>query len=336
MIDTIYIEKQVLEHPRSLRILSRFPTAQRIEVEHYGEVFNVSNQDFRIQKQSPALILAKKQNRKVLSTPPGFGIGGHTNFYFSHLLNCIYDCRYCFLQGMYRSANYVLFVNYEDFAAEIKAVAASHHTEDVYFFSGYDSDSLALEEISEFTSYFLSAFEGLEHAYLELRTKSVAIRPLLARAPIPNVIVAFSLSPAPYAKRLDEKAPPVASRLRAIKALADAGWQIGLRFDPLIYSEGWQTQYEMLFDDIFSLEISAQIHSVSTGPLRFPKQMHKRISNLYPESLLFASPLEQDNGVVAYPKALEDDMRSFAASRITKELGKGRLFHCQSEGGQDQ
>ena len=29
--------------------------------------------------------------------------------------NCIYDCRYCFLQGMYRSAHYVVFINYEDY-----------------------------------------------------------------------------------------------------------------------------------------------------------------------------------------------------------------------------
>ena len=35
------------------------------------------------------------------------------------MLNCLYDCRYCFLQGMYRSANYVLYVNYEDFTKDI-------------------------------------------------------------------------------------------------------------------------------------------------------------------------------------------------------------------------
>ena len=30
------------------------------------------------------------------------------------MYNCIYDCRYCFLQGMYSSANFVLFVNFEE------------------------------------------------------------------------------------------------------------------------------------------------------------------------------------------------------------------------------
>ena len=35
------------------------------------------------------------------------------------MLNCIYDCKYCFLQGMFRSANFVIFVNYESFMNEI-------------------------------------------------------------------------------------------------------------------------------------------------------------------------------------------------------------------------
>jgi len=30
-------------------------------------------------------------------------------------LNCVYDCEYCYLQGMYPSANIVVFVNFEDF-----------------------------------------------------------------------------------------------------------------------------------------------------------------------------------------------------------------------------
>ena len=31
------------------------------------------------------------------------------------MFNCIYDCDYCYLQGMYPSANIVVFVNHEDF-----------------------------------------------------------------------------------------------------------------------------------------------------------------------------------------------------------------------------
>ena len=45
---------------------------------------------------------------------------------------------------MFNSANYVLFVNYEDFYFNIKKIAENNKEYSV--FSGYDSDSLALEK----------------------------------------------------------------------------------------------------------------------------------------------------------------------------------------------
>ena len=112
MIQTIYIEHEVKDHP--LEILRRFPKAETISIERYGEVFNRKNQNFRLQKIKPALILARKHDGRVLTTPPDTASVERPITTF-HLYNCVYDCRYCFLQGMYRSANYVLFVNYEEF-----------------------------------------------------------------------------------------------------------------------------------------------------------------------------------------------------------------------------
>ena len=90
--------------------------------------------------------LARKLDHFVLEIPSGYGIGGRRNYYFSHMLNCVYDCRYCFLQGMFLSAHYLLFVNYEDFQHAIKETTAAD-PDDSYYFSGYDCDSLAFEPV---------------------------------------------------------------------------------------------------------------------------------------------------------------------------------------------
>ena len=121
MIETIYIENQIKKHHRTKQILSRFK--KKIEIihcDHYGEIFNIKSQNFRIQKTEPALIIAKKKGKKILQIPKNFGVGGNSNYYFSHMLNCIYDCEYCFLQGKHMSAHYLLFINYEDFFIEIE------------------------------------------------------------------------------------------------------------------------------------------------------------------------------------------------------------------------
>ena len=60
MIETIYVEKIIKEHPRTKFILSKLKKAKTIEIDRYGEIFNKRNQNFRIQKNNPNLILAFK------------------------------------------------------------------------------------------------------------------------------------------------------------------------------------------------------------------------------------------------------------------------------------
>ena len=66
LIDTIFIEREIVNHSRTQSIKSKFKNSTIIEVDRYQEIFNKRSQNFRIQKQNPALILAKKHNNFVL------------------------------------------------------------------------------------------------------------------------------------------------------------------------------------------------------------------------------------------------------------------------------
>lgn len=330
MISTIYIEEIIRQHPRTLEIMARFPEARKIACERYGEVFNPKAQNFRLQKQKPALILARKFKNFVLEAPTGYGIGASKNFYFSHMLNCLYDCRYCFLQGMYRSANYVLFVNYEDFQEEIKRICNTDPAETIHFFSGYDCDSLALEPVTRFADAFLPFIATLPNAMLELRTKSTQIRGLTNKKPLSNSIVAFSLSPKEIANKVEAKAPPLERRLAAIKQLQQQGWKIGLRFDPLIYQTGYQTQYDRLFEEVFSLIDMEYLHSVSLGVFRLPEGYYKKMQKLYPDEKLFASPLEYHDGMVSYRQDLEQEMMEYCSEQLLNYIPKHKFFPCNT------
>ena len=328
MITALYIEHAIAQHPRVIEICNRFPTAQKIICERYGEVFNPKAQNFRLQKQQPTLILAHKHHHFALPAPQGYGIGATKNYYFSHVLNCLYDCRYCFLQGMYQSANYVLFVNYEDYQQQIREVCAASPDEQIHFFSGYDCDSLALEPVTGFAEHFLPFFATLPNAWLELRTKSTQVRSLLNREPLPRCIVAFSLSPDEIATKVEAKAPPVSRRLDALCKLQQHGWQIGLRFDPLIYQSDYKNQYQRLFADVFARIKLEQLHSVSLGVFRLPENFFKKIHKLYPEEKLFASPLTQQNGRVSYQAELEQEMMSYCTTLLLSYIPKEKLFPC--------
>ncbi len=328
MIDTLYIEENVRQHPRTLSICKKFPLAKQIICERYGEVFNPKAQNFRLQKQNPALILAEKYKNFALPAPNGYGIGAENNYYFSHMLNCLYDCRYCFLQGMYQSANYLMFVNFEDFQDEILSICKQTPNESIHFFSGYDCDSLALEPVTHFTEDFLPFFAEIPNAWLELRTKSTQIRSLLNRDPDPQCIVAFSLSPNEIASKVEDKAPTLIRRLEAMSKLQEQGWQLGLRFDPIIFQHNYKEQYQSLFEQVFSRIPVNSIHSVSLGVFRLPEKYFKKIHKLYPQEKLFASPLETKNKMTSYKADLEQDMLHYCSELLLNYIPQSKFFPC--------
>jgi spore photoproduct lyase len=329
MFTTLYIEKNIQQHPRVAKIIARFPNARRIACERYGEVFNPKAQNFRLQKQQPALILAEKFQQLVLPAPIGYGIGSARNYYFSHMLNCLYDCRYCFLQGMYQSANYVVFINYEDFQQQIQAICQASPDERLHFFSGYDGDSLALEPITGFAEQFVDFFATLPNAWLELRTKSTQVRNLLKRPATPNTVVAFSLSPELIAQKVEEKAPNLAKRLEALSKCQAQGWAIGLRFDPLIYVSDYQALYAEFFAQVFAVVKDARLHSVNLGVFRLPENYFKKMHKLYPDARLFAGPLAHIGGMVSYQADLEQEMMQFCSQQLLKYIPPEKFFPCR-------
>ena len=316
MINNIYIEDAVRLHPRTKSITDRYPKASQIPIERYSTIFNRNHQNFRLQKKQPSLILAEKRNNLVLPTPLGYGIGKGQNFYFSHILNCLYDCRYCFLQGMYRSANYVLFINYEDMQAEIARQVSKSSNQDMYFFSGYDGDSLALDGITGFV------------AILELRTKSSALKPLLDRAPLDNVVVAYSFTPRVANMELENGVPSNQSRLRSICRLLELGFRIGLRFDPLLYTKDYRKNYLELFRSIFSRLDGSKIHSVSFGPFRAPLSYFRKMRKLYPEEKLFAGLMEE-KATVSYQKDIELELQEFCGIELKQFVPESIIFPCR-------
>lgn len=331
MIDTIYFEEELEERSRTRSIFDRFPSARRIPCTHYGEIFNRKSQNFRLQKHRPALIIAKKHGDLVLEAPAGYAIGGDQNYYFSHMLNCVYDCRYCFLQGMFRSAHYVLFINYEDFAREIKKTVSEAEGKQTWFFSGYDCDSLALDSVTRFVDFFVPIFDQIPHAWLELRTKSTRLNSLLNMEPADRCVVAFSLNPREIAESLEHKAPTLSQRLNAIERLQTRGWRIGLRFDPLIYTDDYVGHYAALFEETFSKIDVDRLHSVSLGTFRLPRSYFRNISRLYPEERLFASPLEETDGVISYHPRLRQRLEGFCTRTLLNYIPERLLFPCSTQ-----
>lgn len=328
MISRIYLESELRDHPRAQRLLARLHRLPVTEIGHFGEVFNPRAQNFRLQKKNPALIIARKTKGQVLAAPEGYGLGGAYNYYFSHMLNCIYDCRYCFLQGMYQSAHQVLFLNYEDFSNGIRQAAAAHAGEPVWFYSGYDCDSLANEPMTGFAEYFIPQIAAIDNAWMELRTKSTQVRSMLKMEPQSRVVTAFSFSDAISHQRLERGVPTIGKRVDAMRRLLDAGWPVGLRFDPVVYHRDYRNRFVELLECVFGKIDAGRLHSVSLGSFRLTRDHFRRVSRLYPEEPLFAQNLELNNGIIGYPLAREREMIEFCESQLMKHIPAQSYHPC--------
>ena len=324
MIDTIYIEEDIIDHPKTNEILALMPRAVKIFIKRYTEVFNKKSQNFRLQKINPSLILARKYNNFLHKAPVNYGIGNQYNYYFSHMINCVFDCRYCFLQGMFRSANFVIFVNYEELFLSIEKLMFDIKNKKITFFSGYNCDSLASESYTGFIKEAIRFFENKNNIELEIRTKSTFVKPMLNNY-ISNCIIAYSLTPEKISKKFEIGVPSLKKRIHSISKLVKLGWKIGLRFDPIICEEGWEELYEFFFKNIFKEVPSDSIHSVTYGALRFPNRVFKNIEKLYPEEKLFYRKVSLDEQINEENMSL-----NIIKKMLEKHIDKKKIFLCLS------
>lgn len=329
MTTTIYIETDIQKYKRTQEILEKFPKARIITIQRYSEVFNRKNQDFRKQKeQGKVFILAQKIDHFVLPVPFEYATQTEHNYYFSHLYNCPYDCEYCYLQGQYRSAYFVLFVNYEDFAAEIRKIAKSHHSERVTFFSGYDCDSLALEHVTGFAEYFISCFEQIPNAQMELRTKSAQVQSLLDLPTPKNTFVTWTLSPQEICEQWEHRAPNLKARIQALKKLKEKGWRIQIRLEPVIAFQGWKEAYEAFFT-LLKKEIDLQkIEAIGFGQFRLPKDVFKKMKKMLPQSTLLSKHYElSKSGEVTYSQEKTKEITDFLIEQCSTYFLPGKILY---------
>ena len=276
------------------------------------------------------MILAKQRGKRIHSIPESYGVGGNRNYYFSHLFNCLYDCRYCFLQGMFPSANYVLFLNYDDFWMDIQMKTAEEPNHPSWFFSGYDCDSLAMESTTGFVNYFIPRFATLPEAFLELRTKSVNIRFLLEHTPIPNVVVAFSFTPQEISQQLEHGVPSVSSRIKAMNQLAVKGWTIGIRIDPVIECIDFE---KSIFKSLSRIVCK---FAPKFDPFRFSwcipnacQFFQKKLKSSTPTNLFWRESLKKTGNAVSYRTEIESNRLEFCYEKLLKYLPSEKLFNCE-------
>jgi len=335
----IYVEKDVLSHENTLYIIGKFKKASIIEVDSYKDIFSRPRQDFQLQKKAPKLIVAKKHPPYYYELPELCQRYDDNNYYYtSSILNCVYNCHYCFLQGMHPSANLVVFVNIEDYFESLiglnKSLNSSDSQENPYskkitLSVSYDSDLPALENIFPFTHKWLEFARSNKFINIEIRTKSDNYNLISDIEPLENAVLAWTLPPSPIAEKYEINAPSLPARLNSIEKAIEDGWKVRLCFDPILYVENYKEIYSEFFRHVFSIIDAGKITDASLGLFRMPSEYLNKIRKSSLHSDLIYYPFEVKNKVACYGSKTGSELINFTYSEIKRYIPESKIFNWE-------
>ena len=316
----IYVEERAFGYPLTEQILAKIPDANVVKIKHYKDVFDRKRQDAPRQKEHQALIIAVRDGSRIFKGAPVCQSFGNKNFYYaSSMMNCPFDCEYCYLKGMYPSSNMVVFVNLEDYRADVEEKLREGP---MYVCASYDTDLLAMNSLTGHADFWKETALDHEDLLVELRTKAAVD----VKDNIPNVIYAFTLSPEEVVTDLERYTAPVSARISAAAKAIEAGAKVRLCFDPIIKITGWKESYEKLIGEASSRIDFGKLTDVSVGTFRISGDYLNKMRRAYPASKTAWYPYVIKDGVAQYEPDTDRQMQEFVCGLLEKHIGREKIF----------
>jgi spore photoproduct lyase len=257
-IERIYLEPAVETYTRGQEILAKYPDAERTYVDSHWKIpslhGNEGNAEDWLRIKRSSLVLGVK---KGLTMRPN---GRSAHFIAPSTSNgCAMACAYCYVPRRKGYANPIsIFVNIDEACAAIERHAGrqgilpapdqidpKHWVYDI----GENGDLSVDTSICDNVRDLVDLFRRLPNAKGSFATKYVN-RDLLTYDPQGKTRIRFSLMPEKIAKVVDVRTSSITERIAAVNDFVQAGYEVHLNFSPVIVYEGWEQDYQPLFEQI--------------------------------------------------------------------------------------
>lgn len=320
----IYIEEEISSWQETERICAFFPAAEKVYVHHYNDVFARRRQSPLLQKQCQNLILACKHDQRIYPGSPVCQNFDERYFYYcAPAMNCLYDCEYCWLRGMYPSGNLVIFLNQEDFMKDVDTMLIEHP---VYLCIAYETDLLAMESLLGYGKWWAEKAAGNPGLTIEIRTKAPYSSSWKQIPVSDRVIFAFTLSPDSVINACEHGTASLAERLSSVRKCMEEGRKVRLCFDPVIPVRNWKEAYQGLVRETAEAVDMSRVRDVSVGTFRISRDYLRNMRRAFPESAVIQYPYICENGFYHLPDALEKEMEDTMMEELSRFIGKDRIF----------
>ena len=325
-INKILIEEGANGDEQTYIILKRLnnPPFERINPERHIEKRDFMDMD----KTTLRLIHFKGEFIKPCPGTKGYICCGYMILHAGS--NCPLDCSYCILQTYFNQPSLRVFVNLQDELNRVGYIIDSHPDRIFRIGTGEFTDSLALDNITDWSKTLSGFIEGKKNAVLEYKTKTDQVRGLLSSTYKERVIVSWSLNSPYIASREEHGAPSVEKRLQAAKECQKEGIVIGFHFDPLIRHTNWKEGYLRTIEMLDRYIDPDRIIWISLGCLRYTPALKSIIRRRHPRTdILNGEFIHGLDGKMRYFKPLRIEIYSFLQEQILKWAGDhSGLYLC--------
>ncbi len=310
----IWIDRQVLDSPITANILQNLPDVPTEVIEGPPPLPKPTTQAELMTSSKKQLYLTAQQGNFIRDCPGATSSNPASQLCCGYMIvdliyNCNYDCTYCYLQNYVNAPYLTVYANVEPFFDELTALLRARQPQRVRIGSGEFSDSLSLDPLTGFSRLLVPFLRQFSNVLFEFKTKSDLVEQLLDLEPEGRVMVSWSLNPESVVQREEYKTASLAARLRAAQRSRDAGYEIGLHFDPLLYYPGWEVDYEPFVDQVFGALNPEDVTYMSMGSLRFAPALKKVVQERFPKNRLMSAELFPGaDGKMRYFKPLRTEM----------------------------
>ena len=321
LFEKIYVEKSAASSAETVRILKRLGCENPEYIGHYKDVFDIKKSGA---VSGRSLIIAGNPGKHLYEGAPVCQSFGNEHFYYSPgVMNCVYDCEYCFLKGMYPGRDICIFTDIEETFAELEELEKQFP---VYVCASYNTDLNALESITGFVAKWCREAYEHQNISVELRTKCSRTDIYESLPVSERAIFAFTLSPDEVVSRFEKGTPGLDERIGAVNAAMKAGFPVRLCFDPMIWFRDWMSAYTSMMEKVaLSIDLS-KVRDISIGSFRISDQYLKKMRKKLPESEVVQYPYICENGYYQYPEKVRLRMEEHIKGLIVRACPEARIY----------
>lgn len=322
----IFVEKNVWDHPLAKKVLRDHPDVKTEVIPRIRDLPGRSSLSLGSMGKDDLYLVEEKVD--ILKSCP---CSRHVHSCGYWILNigfgCGYDCSYCYLQQYGNAPGIILPVNMEMILKQLSALLAGIK-KPLRIGTGEFTDSLFFDPLVPYTEYLIPFFSRSRHC-LELKTKSVNIDNLLKFDPVPSVVISWSVNAPSVIRREESGTPDLSERLTAMKTMADAGWRVGVHFDPIVYFKGWEDEYRSTVVRVLQAA-GRRLAWISLGALRFNRTLKPVIEQRFPDNRILDGEIFLDgpDGKMRYPEKIRARLFSRMVGWIREVSPESVIYLC--------